>query len=78
MHRPGIARVAGDKVILDRTTVEEVKRCHRDTLILAVEVANEGVRRFEQSCRLAEEQAQKKREEHEAQVQRMASEITFD
>lgn len=40
MHRPGIARVRGDRIILDGTTVEEVEQYHKDTLLLAVEVAN--------------------------------------
>src|ERR1700739_1747494 len=41
MHRPGIARVEGDRVILDGTTIEEVERYHLKTLKLAVERANE-------------------------------------
>lgn len=40
MHRPGIARIIGDKIILDGTTIEEVKKYHRDTLILCVDTAN--------------------------------------
>ena len=40
MHRPGIARIEGDKVVLDGTTIEEVERYHRDTLNLALEAAN--------------------------------------
>lgn len=41
MHRPGIARVESDKIVLDGTTIEEVKQYHRDTLILCVEKTNE-------------------------------------
>ena len=41
IHRPGIARVESDKIILDGTTIEEVKQYHRDTLILCVEKTNE-------------------------------------
>src|SRR5208282_1107201 len=41
MHRPGIARVEGDRIILDGTTIEEVERYHLKTLKLAVERANE-------------------------------------
>lgn len=36
MHRPGIARVSGDRVILDGTTIEEVEKYHRDTLKLSI------------------------------------------
>ena len=40
MHRPGIASVYKDEIILDGTTIEEVKDYHRATLILCVEEAN--------------------------------------
>jgi hypothetical protein len=39
-HRPGIARVEGDRIILDGTTIDEVERTHRDTLVLALNEAN--------------------------------------
>ena len=28
MHRPGIARVEGDRIVLDGTTIEEVEKYH--------------------------------------------------
>jgi hypothetical protein len=40
MHRPGIARVAGDRIILDGTTIEEVEKFHFETLQLVVAVTN--------------------------------------
>ncbi len=40
MHRPHIASVAGDEIVLNGTTIEEVRDYHRDTLILCVEEAN--------------------------------------
>lgn len=40
MHRPGIARVTGNTIVLDGTTLEEVERYHRDTLKLCVNEAN--------------------------------------
>lgn len=40
IHRPHIASVIGDEIILDGTTIEEVRDYHRDTLILCVEEAN--------------------------------------
>ena len=48
MHRPGIARVESDKIILDGTTIEEVKQYHRDTLILCVEKTNEEENNIEE------------------------------
>ena len=40
MHRSGIAQVIGDKIILDGTTIEEVRDYHRETLKLCVEKSN--------------------------------------
>ncbi len=40
MHRPGIARVMGNTIILDGTTLDEVEKYHRDTLRLCVNEAN--------------------------------------
>lgn len=41
MHRPGIAKVINDKILLDGTTIEEVKDYHRDTLIMCVDDINQ-------------------------------------
>lgn len=40
MHRPGIGYISGNKIILDGTTIEEVKKYHKDTLKLVVETVN--------------------------------------
>lgn len=40
MHRPGIARIVGDRVVLSQTTIEEVESYHLETLKLVVECAN--------------------------------------
>ena len=58
MHRPGIVSVAGDEIVLNGTTVEEVRDFHRDTLILCVEEAN----RLEAEC-LEKERKRREREE---------------
>lgn len=41
MHRHGIAYVVDNKIILDGTTMEEVKEYHLETLNLCIEKANE-------------------------------------
>lgn len=46
MHRPGIASVYKDEIILDGTTIEEVRDYHRATLILCVEEANKKEQKF--------------------------------
>jgi hypothetical protein len=43
VHRPGIARVVGDRVILDGTTIEEVEEYHRDTLVLVIRHVNQTI-----------------------------------
>lgn len=78
MHRPGIARVMADKVILNGTTMDEVARYHRETLLLAVEQANSRLEKLEQQREADEVKARRKREEHEAQVRKAASDINFE
>ena len=36
MHRPGIASVEGDEILLNGTTIEEVRDYHRKTLNLCI------------------------------------------
>lgn len=77
MHRPGIASVIGDEIILNGTTVEEVRDYHRETLILCVEEANK--KEAEIRCK---EQEQREREEmrkrnHYDNVNSVVEEIEF-
>jgi TIR domain len=62
MHRPGIARVAGDRIVLGGTTIDEVERYHLDTLKLAVTATNEQYRSLVDRER-AEEQLQRRADE---------------
>lgn len=78
MHRPGIARVRGDRVILDGTTVEEVEKYHKDTLLLAVEAANEiACQISEERQRTAAQRAASEEQQRKA-VQDAAKRIRFD
>ena len=56
MHRPGIASVYGNKIILDGTDIEEVEKYHKDTLKLAVEVANNTLKELNARKKQKEEQ----------------------
>jgi len=77
-HRPGIARVQGDRIILTRTTIEEVKDVHRDTLKLVVEAVNDKIAELVRN-RLAAEQARQVQEQrHRDNVQKVADEIKFE
>ena len=74
MHRPGIARVDSDKIILNGTTIEEVKQYHRDTLILCVEKTNEE----EKQIRKREEQIKRKKQEERENHYRNIDDILKD
>lgn len=77
MHRPGIASVGGDKIILNGTTIEEVEQFHRETLKLAVEKANQLEK--ERILREIEnkKQTELKRREHLNKVKEFSEKITF-
>jgi hypothetical protein len=69
MHRPGIARVVGDWVVLEGTTVEEVAQYHQRTLKLAVDATNalhaDHLRREAAAQAARDETARRHREEVE-------------
>ncbi|WP_291288704.1 toll/interleukin-1 receptor domain-containing protein [Enorma sp.] len=77
MHRPGIASVSGDKIILDGTTIEEVRDVHRETLLLCVDKANALETHYLELQRKEEERKRRQHEEHKSNVMRIADDITF-
>jgi hypothetical protein len=78
LHRPGIASVSIDKVILDGTTMGEVLDTHRDTLVLALDVANREVEVWERQKFEREQEQLRQTQEHERQVRDAADQIKFD
>jgi hypothetical protein len=78
MHRPGIASVQGDRVVLDGTTVEEVEKYHRDTLILVVKTVNEAVAHRQAQRLQQEERRRQEAEEHRRRVEEASRRIRFD
>jgi hypothetical protein len=78
MHRPGIARVAGDRVILNGTTIDEVEKYHRDTLKLVIEEVNKKFGEIEEERDRREEAEQAQLREHQESTRRKAREIKFD
>jgi hypothetical protein len=78
MHRPGIARVVGDRVVLDGTTVEEVAQYHQRTLKLAVDATNaqyaQHLRREADAAAASDEAARRHREE----IERGLAALRFD
>lgn len=77
-HRPGIASVDGDRIILNGTTIEEVERTHRDTLVLALKEANERLEEADAEAFAREDQERRRREEHERNLRDTAKRIKFD
>jgi hypothetical protein len=78
MHRPGIARVHGDRIILDGTTMEEVERYHAKTLKLALEKTNEEAAAEEERQRLLAEQKRKSELEFRNSVGEISKRLKFD
>lgn len=78
MHRPGIARVEGSTVVLDGTTVEEVEKYHRKTLILAVNETNRIIEEHEAKKRREAERKAAELRKHEDSVRDAAKRISFD
>jgi hypothetical protein len=78
LHRPGIATVVGNRIILDGTTLEETKTAHLAVLQAAVTRANES----ERKQRSHEQQdADSKRQgsaDFRKHVDEMVDEIKFD
>ena len=78
MHRPGIARVSGDRIILDGTTMEEVERYHAATLRLVIPEVNRQVAAQEEVERVERERADAESRAHDEAVREAAKRITFD
>lgn len=78
MHRPGIASVFGNKIILDGTDIEEVEKYHKDTLKLAVEVANNTLKEIKIKKRQKEEFERQKTKEYKNKLDDISKRINFD
>ena len=78
MHRPGIARIYGDRIILDGTDMEEVKKYHRDTLKLCIEESNKFEKDYNRKMEEKKVREKLRIEKHEQEVRNLASQIKFD
>jgi hypothetical protein len=77
MHRPGIARVIGDRIVLDGTTIDEVERYHSATLQLAVDEANRLERENEKKSKRLIAADLRKREQQLRHVAEVARRLKF-
>lgn len=78
MHRPGIATVIGERIILDGTSVEEVKKYHRPTLVEAVNRANAAYAEMERRQRDADTRERERLERHRKSVADAADDLKFE
>ena len=78
MHRPGIARVQGDTIILNGTTLDEVKKYHRDTLVLCVSEANKNEEQITIENRRKADVERERSETHRKSVRDLADDIDFE
>lgn len=77
MHRPGIASVIGNRIILDGTTIDEVKEFHRDTLKLCVNEANKRELRYIALKQQERERKAQQKAEHMNHVSSVIDEIEY-
>ena len=77
MHRPGIASVNGDQIILDGTTIEEVRKYHRDTLVLCVDIANKQEAKLLEEEKKRIEQEEEFKKNHYSKIKDEAENIKF-
>ncbi|HRI61319.1 MAG TPA: hypothetical protein PK228_16380, partial [Saprospiraceae bacterium] len=78
MHRPGIASVYGNKIVLDGTEIEEVEKYHKATLKLAVEIANKTYKEIQSRKKQKEDEENRRREEHKRNIEEASKRINFD
>lgn len=78
MHRPGIARVREDRIVLDGTTIEEIQQYHRDTLVLCVNETNRIIAAHQEQTRREEAERRQRSEEHRSRVRDLSEKIKFD
>lgn len=78
MHRPGIASVQGDRIVLNGTTIEEVEQVHLATLKYAVNAANSDRRLMAQREQAQRDQAAEQRRAQEQAARDAASRLKFD
>jgi len=78
MHRPGIARVSGDRIILDWTTIDEVEKYHLETLKVVIDHVNELVLRHLATEQQRGSQRRQYEQEHRRRVEDVAKRLKFN
>jgi hypothetical protein len=78
MHRPGIAHVSGSQIVLDGTTVEEVRDYHLETLKGVIPEVERKVAEVEAQQRREREKRQAQERAHDENVRNIAKDIKFE
>lgn len=78
MHRPGIASVVGDTIVLNGTTIDEVETYHLTTVKLCIGQATHSEAEYQEAERQRAGRADAERKEHQAHVDDVADRIRFD
>jgi hypothetical protein len=78
MHRPGIARIEGSKIVLDGTTIEEVERYHLETLKIVVKRTNEIVANLASEQARSKDESTRVRGQHREHVREVAKRLKLD
>jgi len=77
MHRPGIASVQGNRLVLEGTTIDEIENYHAETLRWVIEEVNRRAKEIARQEELAAQARERERAEHEERVER-ARRLKFD
>ena len=77
-HRPGICHVVGDTVWLNGTTLDEIEKMHKATLLLVLEDTNSCCAEFAAKKAAEEEKRPEEEEGRQLGISRQARRITFD
>lgn len=78
MHRPGIASVSGDTVVLDGTTMEELEKYHVETLRHVLQQVNSDIAEHERKERARAQREAETLRRHDETVRDIAGRIKFD
>jgi hypothetical protein len=78
MHRPGIASVRGDTIILDGTEMHQLEQFHAETLKHVIAKVNDDVARIETQENAAARRQQQVHDEHQRDIDDVASRLRFD
>lgn len=77
-HRPGIASVVGDTVVLDGTTIEEVEQVHLETLRHVFAAIDARTSEIEERARTVRKAAEQEAQAHEENVDAVVRRMKFD